>query len=275
MSSIASPADNAQSTRSGLRVRNLRRTFGRKEAVAGLSFAAAHGEILGLLGPNGAGKSTTFHCLAGLLRPDAGEITLDDRPLGPERGRTIALIPEAPEVYPMLTVWEHLVFVAKSCRLDDGWQQRAEALLERLALAEQRDTLGDVLSKGMKQKTLIAATVLAGAPVLLLDEPMIGLDPRAQRELRAIMQEIKADGTVILMSTHMLEQAAGLCDRLLIVQSGREIASGSVAELSRRAEGGGSLEDVFLALTGGSTSNSVQPDRAPVSGERPSGGDTG
>lgn len=219
-------------------------------AVDGLSFTARPGEVLGLLGPNGAGKSTTLLCLAGLLRPLEGRITLGDEALGPERGRHIALIPETPEVYGMLTVWEHLVFVARSCRLEVGWQDRAETLLERLSLTEQRDSLGETLSKGMQQKTLIAATVLAESPILLLDEPMIGLDPKAQRELRAILNELCEAGTAIVTSTHILEQAEAVCDRLLILQRGRPIASGTVDELRGQAAAGGTLEDVFLDLTG-------------------------
>jgi ABC-type multidrug transport system ATPase subunit len=220
-------------------------------AVDRLYFMAERGEILGLLGPNGAGKSTTLLCLAGLLRPREGTISFDGQVLGPERTRQVSLIPETPEVYGMLTVWEHLVFVARSCRLGAGWRARAEELLERLSLAEQRDTLGEALSKGMRQKTLIAATVLARAPVLLLDEPMIGHDPRAQRELRVIMHELRDAGTVILMSTHLLEQAEAISDRLLILQAGRAVASGTIDELRASAVAGGTLEEIFLDVTGG------------------------
>ena len=154
-----------------LEIVGLSKRFGKKCAVDDLSFSVAPGETVGLLGPNGAGKSTTFLALAGFLRPDAGEIRWNGALLGPDRGRTIALIPETPEVYPMLTVWEHLVFVAKSSRLAAGWEQRAVALLERLGIAGERNTVGQALSKGMRQKTLIAATVLAENPVFLLDEP--------------------------------------------------------------------------------------------------------
>jgi ABC-type multidrug transport system ATPase subunit len=155
-----------------LHVRSLTKRFGRTTAVDRLTFELAGGEVLGLLGPNGAGKTTTFLCLCGLLRPDGGTISFDERTLGPERGRTISLIPETPDVYPLLTVWEHLAFVARSAKLPTGWQARGNELLDRLGIAGVRDALGATLSKGMRQKTLIAATVLAGAPVLLLDEPM-------------------------------------------------------------------------------------------------------
>jgi ABC-2 type transport system ATP-binding protein len=232
----------------GLSVEHLTRRFGKLTAVDDLSFRADRGAILGLLGPNGAGKTTSLLCLAGLLRPDAGTLSLDSQTLGPDRGRVVGLIPETPEVYAMLTVWEHLVFVAKSCRLDAGWQQRAQELLLRLDLFEQRDTLGEALSKGMRQKTLIASTVLAGAPVLLLDEPMIGLDPKGQRELRSILLELRAAGTAIVLSTHLLESAEAICDQVLVVNHGRAVISAPMAEL-RFGEFGRSLEDVFLEAT--------------------------
>ncbi|GAC1573328.1 MAG: ABC transporter ATP-binding protein [Candidatus Elarobacter sp.] len=201
------------------------------------------------MGPNGAGKSTTFLCLSGLVRPDAGTIRFDGALLGAERGRAIALIPETPDVYPLLTVAEHLAFVAALTKQPAGWKVRADALLERLGMAAERDTLGHALSKGMRQKTLLAATVLGGAPVLLLDEPMIGLDPLGQRELRAIVADLRARGHAILVSTHLLESAAAMCDRMLVIDRGRLVASGSVDELRAR-RGDASIEDVFLAITG-------------------------
>src|SRR5437588_1507659 len=188
----------------GLTVEGLTKCFGTVTAVDTLSFRVSRGQILALLGPNGAGKTTTLLCLAGLLRPDAGRIAWDGRVLGPTRGRDVALIPETPEVYEMLTVWEHLVFVARSCRLRDGWDGVAAGLLERLGMSSQRDTLGEALSKGMRQKLLVAAAVLAGTPVLLLDEPMVGLDPRGQRELTAILRELRSEGRAIILSTPLL-----------------------------------------------------------------------
>jgi ABC-2 type transport system ATP-binding protein len=233
-----------------LRVEGLTKRFGPKVVLDGLTFALNRGEILGLLGPNGAGKTTTFLCLNGLMRPDSGSIFFDGRKLGGERGRLISLIPETPDVYPMLTVWEHLAFVARSARLAPGWDARAEELLSSFGLEDQRHTLGQALSKGMRQKTLIAATVLAGAPVLLFDEPMIGLDPRGQRELRSLIRSLGALGTTIVMSTHLIESAEALCDRLIFMKSGIAVASGKAAELRARAsDGARTLEDVFLEIT--------------------------
>jgi ABC-2 type transport system ATP-binding protein len=230
-----------------LAVSGLVKRFGKKTAIDDLSFSVAGGEIVGLLGPNGAGKSTTFACLAGLARPDAGTIRFDGRLLESDRGQTVAVIPETPDVYPLLTVWEHLVFVARLCRLDAGWEDRARSLLERFAMLDERDTIGNALSKGMRQKTLIAATVLAGTPVLLLDEPMIGLDPRGQRELRAMLVELRAGGTALMISTHQLESAEALSDRIIVLNHGKLVASGTIDEL--RAQGTGSLEDIFLEIT--------------------------
>jgi ABC-type multidrug transport system ATPase subunit len=233
----------------GLGVVGLTKRFGDLRAVDGLTFSVQPGEIVGLLGPNGAGKTTTLLCVAGLVRPSAGEILWGGTALGPERGRSVTLIGETPEVYAMLTVWEHLVFVARSCRLAAGWEERGEHLLERLGLEEQRDTLGESLSKGMRQKTLIAASVLAGTPSLLLDEPMIGLDPRGQRELRDLLFELRSEGVALLISTHLLESAEAICDRVVILKQGRLVAEGPVAELQQRLGGEGRLEDVFLELT--------------------------
>jgi ABC-type multidrug transport system ATPase subunit len=216
----------------------------------GLSFELGPGEVLGLLGPNGAGKTTTFLCLCGLLRPDAGSIRYGGKRLAGDRGRTISLIPETPDVYPMLTVWEHLAFTARSVGLEPGWERRAEELLTRVGLIAKRDALGQTLSKGMRQKTLIAATVLANAPVLLFDEPMIGLDPLGQRELRELIRSLRDAGTSIVMSTHVIELAEALCDRLIIMKNGVAVATGGVAELRMRATSGRTLEDVFLEITG-------------------------
>jgi ABC-type multidrug transport system ATPase subunit len=232
-----------------LAITGLVKKFGSQTAVAGLTFDVHGGEVVGLLGPNGAGKSTTFLCAAGLLRPDGGTIAWDGRDLGAARGRTIALIPETPDVYPMLTVWEHLVFVAKSCRLADGWQPHGDDLLERFAMTDQRNTLGQSLSKGMRQKTLIAATVLAGTPVVLLDEPMIGLDPLGQRELRTIIADLRRQGRALVISTHMLEQAQTLCDRVVIMKAGKTIAAGTFADLQAQTGDQGTAEDLFLELT--------------------------
>lgn len=232
-----------------LQIAGLTKRYGKKTAVDAVSFDVRGGEIVGLLGPNGAGKSTTLLCAAGLIRADAGNFLWDGRELGAARGQTIALIPETPDVYPMLTVWEHMVFVAKSCRLSGAWEERAQDLLQRFAMWDQREALGADLSKGMRQKTLVAATVLAATPVLLFDEPMIGLDPLGQRELREIIRDLRAQGVAVVISTHMLEQAQSICDRVVILKNGRNVASGTFEELQQRAGTHANAEDLFLELT--------------------------
>ena len=232
-----------------LEIRGLTKRFGKKVAVNDMSFDVHGGEIVGLLGPNGAGKSTTFLCAAGLIRPDAGTFAWNGRELGAARGQTIALIPETPDVYPMLTVWEHMVFVAKSCRLADGWQAKANALLDRFQMSAQRDSLGADLSKGMRQKTLVAATVLAATPVILFDEPLIGLDPLGQRELRGIINDLRDQDIATVISTHMLEQAQSICDRVVILKNGQNIAAGTFDELQAKTGTYANAEDLFLELT--------------------------
>lgn len=237
----------ATSAGSGLQIAGLTKRYGRTVAVENLSFEVSPGEVLALLGPNGAGKTTTLTCLAGLVRPDAGEIRWRGVDLGPGRGRLIALIAESPEVYDMLTVWEHIIFVARSCRLDGSWEERASRLLERLDMASERDILGEALSKGMRQRVLVAASVLAATPVLLLDEPMIGLDPAGQRELRKILIELRQDGVAIVVSTHLLQNVESFCDRVLVLKEGRAVALGGLQELLDQY-GGKSLEDAFFDI---------------------------
>lgn len=232
-----------------LQIDDLVKRYGKQVAVDGISFDVLGGEVVGLLGPNGAGKSTTFLCAAGLVRADAGTLSWDGVRLGATRGQTIALIPETPDVYNMLTVWEHLVFVAKSCRLPGAWEPHARNLLERFSMWDHRDTLGGELSKGMRQKTLVAATVLAATPVILFDEPMIGLDPLGQRELREIIHDLRRAGVAIMLSTHMLEQAQAICDRVVILKNGRMVASGTFDQLQARAGLHANAEDLFLELT--------------------------
>lgn len=232
----------------GLTVAGLTKRFGSLLAVNDLSLHVGPGQIHALLGPNGAGKTTTLLCVTGLLRPDAGQITLNGALLGPERTRSMALIQETPEVYDMLTVWEHMVFVARSCGIDAEWPARAERLLERLDLIDKRDTLGEALSKGMRQKVLIAAAVLADTPVLLLDEPMIGLDPKGQRELKDMLVELRQRGTAIIVSTHLLEYIDALCDHVLIIKQGQVLLSGSMEEVMRERKDQ-RLEDLFLEVT--------------------------
>ncbi len=230
-----------------LQVLNLTKVYRQTVALEGFTFQASPGEIVALLGRNGAGKSTSFLCMSGLVRPTGGQILFQQELLGAQRARILALIPETPEIYDALTVWEHLVFTALSCEVTSGWEARANALLERFDLGSHRDALGITLSKGMRQKTLVAATLLADPPVLLFDEPMIGLDPAGQRELREIILDLSARGKTILISTHVLSTVQALTNRILILKKGRCIYDGDVVGLPKKA--GEDIESTFLRMT--------------------------
>jgi ABC-2 type transport system ATP-binding protein len=231
-----------------LEVRKLSKSYRGLVAVDSLSFTVKSGELVALLGPNGAGKSTTLTCIAGYQKPDSGTVLWNDRELGADRSRYIALVPETPEVFPLLTIWEHMVFVARGLDLAPGWDQTAEALLGRFQLLEQRDKLGEALSKGMRQKLLVACAALAGTEVMFLDEPMVGLDPYAQRELREMLLELKSAGRALMISSHLITYLEGLADRAVIIKAGRLVAEGSLDELKSRY-GSQDLEDTFFEAT--------------------------
>lgn len=231
-----------------LEVRRLTKSYRGLVAVDSLSFTVKSGELVALLGPNGAGKSTTLTCIAGYQKPDSGTVLWNDRELRADRSRYIALVPETPEVFPLLTIWEHMVFVARGLDLAPGWEQTAETLLGRFELLEQRDKLGEALSKGMRQKLLVACAALAGTEVMFLDEPMVGLDPYAQRELREMLLELKSAGRALMISSHLITYLEGLADRAVIIKAGRLVAEGSLDELKSRY-GSQDLEDTFFEAT--------------------------
>ena len=211
-----------------LEVRDLSKSYRGLNAVEGLSFTVKSGELVALLGPNGAGKSTTLTCVAGYQKPDSGKVIWNNRELGADRSRYIALVPETPEVFPLMTIWEHLVFVARGLDLPAGWERDAERLLARFQILEQRDKLGEALSKGMRQKLLVACAALAGTEVMFLDEPMVGLDPHAQRELRQMLLELKSAGRALMISSHLISYLEGLADRAIIIKAGRLVAEGTL-----------------------------------------------
>ena len=222
-------------------------------AVEDLSFEVNAGEIVGLLGPNGAGKTTTIRCVASLLQPTSGHIILNghdvsDDPVAAKRA--LAFVPEVPNPYEMLTVMEHLRFVAAAYGMEEE-MVHAEAILTRLDLWEKRFELGASLSKGMRQKLACACAFIHRAQVFCFDEPLIGLDPKGMRELKSMMVERREQGNAILVSTHMLDTAERLCDRVIILNRGKLIEQGTVAELKSRLSSSedSSLEDMFLKLT--------------------------
>ena len=237
-----------------LSIEGLTKYYGKTLAVADMSFTVADGEILGLLGPNGAGKTTILRCVAGIVQINAGRITAGGYDLAKDERRaknSIAFVPETPNLYDMLTVYEHLRFIAMAYDTLDGFDERASALLERFDLREKRNELVLSLSKGMKQKLAVACAFTHDAQVLLFDEPLIGIDPKGARELKSMMLSAKDAGCSVLVSTHMLDTAERLCDRILIIDHGRKVAEGTLAELHDRVHMGAdaTLEDMFLKLT--------------------------
>ena len=243
-----------------LDVRSLSKRYRRFDALSDLSFTVSGGEIVGLLGPNGAGKTTSLRCIAGIVRPTSGSIFVEggdllaDCEAAREAKRRVAFVPEQPNPYELLTVWEHLKFVALAYETMDGFEERAADLLHRFDLAPKRDALVGTLSKGMRQKLTIACAFVRRATVFLFDEPLIGLDPQGARELRTQLVAARDAGAAVLISTHMLDTAQTLCDRILILRQGKKVAEGTLDALRSHAQttGYASLEEVFFALTASS-----------------------
>ncbi|HEX3043710.1 MAG TPA: ABC transporter ATP-binding protein [Bacillota bacterium] len=234
-----------------LEVTDLMKKYGKTFAVNGISFTLAQGSIIGLIGPNGAGKTTTLKCMAGLLKPTEGTIRILGESIGSSDARSkLAYLPETPDIYPMLTVWEHLRFIALAFNLEN-WEPQAEALLERFDLQDKKHELGKNLSKGMTQKVVICCGLLHHPQVLLVDEPLIGLDPKAIRELKDAFLHLKEEGKTILISTHLLDNAQNLCDGVIVMKQGTIIAKGSMDELRKTVNAGetASLEELFLEVT--------------------------
>jgi ABC-2 type transport system ATP-binding protein len=236
-----------------LLVENLVKSFKGFRAVDGVSFRVEAGEIVGLLGPNGAGKTTTLRCITGILKPDAGRIQIGDYDLATHEQhakRLLAFIPELPNPYELLTVREHMRLVAMCYDTLHLYEQRADELLQRYELADKANALAGTLSKGMKQKLAVVCALVHDAKVFLCDEPLMGIDPRGQYTFKAELQRLRDEGCAILVSTHQLDTAERLCDRVIIMHKGRLIAEGTLSELQQRAQMESStLEEVFLRLT--------------------------
>lgn len=236
-----------------LTLRGLRKGFGTgRPAVDGLDLTVAAGAFYALLGPNGAGKTTTLRMVAGLLRPEAGSVIIhgiDALAAPSEAKRVTAWLPDDPLIYDKLTPREYLGFVAGLWSVPpERARPRAEALLERLGLAEHRNQRCEGFSRGMKQKVALAGALIHEPRLLILDEPLTGLDAGAARTVKAILGECVAAGATVILTTHILEVAERLASRIGIIRRGRLAAEGTVAEL--QAGGGGSLEEAFLRLTG-------------------------
>jgi len=237
-----------------IHVHELTKVYGALTAVQGLSFHVPPGEILGLVGPNGAGKTTTLRSLAGIIPPTRGEIRIAGQDLArsPVAAKAaLAFIPDEPQLFDYLTVREHLGFVARLYRQPEA-VARGPALLAELELAEKADSLASELSRGMRQKLAIACGLLHQPQVLILDEPLTGLDPVGIRRMKRTIAARAEAGAAVILSSHLLPLVEELCTRVLIIQNGQRVAMGTVAEIAagRPELSGRGLEDLFLSLTG-------------------------
>ena len=224
-----------------LKVNAVSKKYGKVLANDNISFDIADGEIAVLIGPNGAGKSTIIKCITGLLRFD-GEITIDGlKNKSTQAKRLIGYIPEMPAVYDMLTVGEHLQFMLRAYNMtDDGY---GDELLRRFELLDKKDKLGKELSKGMQQKLSICCALVHRPKVVIFDEPMVGLDPHAIKQLKDMFKELKNDGASVLISTHMLDSVENFWDTAYIMVGGKLKAKKTIDDSAE------SLENVFFNIT--------------------------
>lgn len=227
-----------------LDIQNVSKRYGKTLANDGVSFSVAGGELAVLLGPNGAGKSTLIKCVAGLLRFEGNIQICGHGNKTLEAKRELGYIPEMPAVYDLLTVSEHLEFMRRAWRMeDDGC---GEALLKRFEMWDKRDKLGKELSKGMQQKLSICCQLVHRPKVIIFDEPLVGLDPHAIKELKEMFGELRKDGASLLISTHMIDSVEDYWDAAYIMMHGR------LAATKRQGDGGErSLEELFFAITEG------------------------
>jgi ABC-2 type transport system ATP-binding protein len=238
-------------------VERLVKAYGRFTAVDGIDLEVPPGEIHGFLGPNGAGKTTTIRMIAGLLKPTSGRILVNGHDLRthPEAAKaSLGFIPDRPFIYEKLTAREFLRFHGGLYGVDgDGIDERVREMLDLFELGRWEHELVESFSHGMKQRLVMGAAFLHRPRAVLVDEPMVGLDPRGARLIKAVFNRMSKRGVAILMSTHTLEVAEEMCHRISIILNGRIIARGTVDELRLLAGGGDAqLTPVFLKLTGGS-----------------------
>ncbi len=247
-----------RSQANALEIVDLRKTYTRP-AVDNLSLTIRRGEFYALLGPNGAGKTTTLRMVAGLLKPDAGQISIcgiDARHDPVAAKAVMAWVPDEPLIYDKLDPMEYLEFVAGLWAMDEGKAQRqARELIDILGLGPNANTRCQGLSKGMRQKVALAGALIHDPELIILDEPLTGLDAASARQVKAVLRERVANGTTVIMTTHILEVAERMAERIGVIAHGRLIAEGTLAELSAQAghaagaEGTANLEEIFLSLT--------------------------
>lgn len=241
----------------------LTKRYGDVLAVDNIDLQVNSGEIFGFLGPNGAGKTTTINMLIGITTPTSGVVRLGGIDVARESERAKALVgyvPDQPNIYDKLTAWEFLMFVANLYGMDHGRaEHRAKQLLEMFELTDRAHEQTGGFSHGMRQKTVIAAALLHEPKILFMDEPTVGLDPRSARMVKDILYELAREGVTVFITTHVLEIAERMCDRIGIIQKGKLLTVGTMDDLraaaaAKHTESGvkaSTLEDLFLELTGG------------------------
>lgn len=236
-----------------LQVRGISKDFRKFRAVDNLSFDINPGEIVGLLGPNGAGKTTAMRCITGILRKNEGQVLINGFDLDTEMSKAkagMAFVPELPSLYELLTVQETMKFVAMCYDTMDVFNTHNEELLSRYHLSDKKKELVATLSKGMRQKLSIACAMVHRANVFLFDEPIIGVDPAGVAEIKQDFMDARSRGASILVSTHLLDVAEKLCDRVVILAKGRKLFEGTPDELRATLKmEGQDLESAFLKLT--------------------------
>jgi sodium transport system ATP-binding protein len=234
-------------------VENLVKHFDKVHAVDGVDFAAQDGEVLGLLGANGAGKTTTMRIVSAILKPTSGTVTVDGHDVTREPDavrRALGVMPENWGLYGHLTVRDHLRFWGELYQMPaDLLEARIQTLIPQLGMQEYADRKCEDFSKGMKQKVSLARTLLHEPRNLLLDEPTSGLDVMSARQVRELVRQMRDNGHCVILSTHILSEAERMCDRIVIMDSGRTVTAGTVAELLEKS-GRTTLEDAFVNLIG-------------------------
>jgi ABC-2 type transport system ATP-binding protein len=249
--------------------RALSKHFGSLAAVEGLTLEIPQGEFFAFLGPNAAGKTTTIKMLAGLLRPTAGDVRIGgfDMAREPEKAKSLlAYVPDFPFLYDKLTAREFMQFVGDIFRLDRGViAHRTDALFERFHLNEHAHELAENLSHGTRQRVVIASALLHEPRVLVIDEPMVGLDPTHARIVKQEFRARSRAGMTIFLSTHQLSVAEEVADRIGIIHHGKLIALGDLDDLRRQTAESGALEKIFLTLIDASERSAVQPANGAIS----------
>ncbi|MBI5750265.1 MAG: ABC transporter ATP-binding protein [Nitrospinae bacterium] len=240
-----------------INIKNLTKHYGNLTAVSGLSLDIPDGECFGFLGPNGAGKTTTIKLLAGLLKPNEGTIEISgyDIQKDPQKVKgIIGYIPDKPFIYEKLTGGEFLDFVAELYQVNGNFvREKREELLNLFAIKDFENELVEGYSHGMRQKLVITAALIHNPKVIIVDEPMVGLDPKGMRQVKEIFKQLTKSGVTIFMSTHTMSVAQEMCHRIGIINKGKLIALGNMNDLQKQAQVSSGLEDVFLQLTSSET----------------------